>query len=63
MEQSTKTCELLIAHYKAYPNLQIQDVFKFLHQSALGCEHLVSSLEKATGFIAEEYNGLQNKET
>ena len=55
-EKNDKTCQRLTEHYKTYPKLQIQDVFKFLHQSALGCEHLVPSLEKATEYIKEEYN-------
>ncbi len=54
-EKSDKTRQRLAEHYKNYPKLQIQDVFKFLHQSALGCEHIVSSLEKATEYIKEEY--------
>lgn len=54
-EKSDKTRQRLTEHYNTYPKLQIQDVFKFLHQSALGCEHIVSSLEKATENIKEEY--------
>lgn len=61
MEHSETTRELLITHCKTYPNLQIQDIFKFLHQSAFGCEHFVSSLCTATSFIAEEYRGLRDK--
>ncbi len=49
------TRQLLLQHYKTYPKLQIQDIFKFLHQSAFGCEHFVASLEKATDFIEKEY--------
>ena len=41
------TRERLIAHCRAYPALQIQDLFKYLFQSALGCEHAVSSLSAA----------------
>ncbi len=50
-----QTRELLMQHAKAYPGLQIQDIFKFIHQSAFGCEHFVASLEKATAFIEKEY--------
>ena len=50
-----KTCTLLIEHIKKYPKAQIQDVFKFLYQSAFGCEHMVSSLERAVKYIQEEY--------
>ena len=49
------TRELLIKHLKTHPELEIQDVFKFLYQSSFGCEHLVSSLEAATEFIAREH--------
>ena len=52
------TKELIINHYKQYPSLQIQDLFKFLYQSSFGCEHLVSSLEKATNYIKEEYSSM-----
>lgn len=45
-----------MAHYTTYPKLQIQDVFKFLHQSAMGSEHIVSSFEKATQCIKDEYD-------
>ena len=60
MENSEKTRSLLIKHYKAYPELQIQDVFKFLYQSSFGCEHLISSLERVTDYIAKEYNAVQS---
>ncbi len=57
-----KTRATLIAHYQAYPKLKIQDLFKFLYQSAFGCEHLVSSLKTATDFISSEYASKTNKE-
>lgn len=55
MEQNEKTAELLIEHYRKYPCLQIQDVFKYLHQSSFGCEHMVTSLETATDYLRKEY--------
>ncbi|MBE6768676.1 MAG: hypothetical protein E7549_07200 [Ruminococcaceae bacterium] len=48
------TRERLIAHCRAYPALQIQDLFKYLFQSALGCEHAVSSLSAAVARIEAE---------
>ena len=62
MEQSEKTRKLLLTHVRKYPKLEIRDVLKFLHQSALGCEHLVSSLENATEYIRKEYATLSPKE-
>ncbi len=56
-----KQRELLLSHCRAYPKLQIQDVFKFLYQSAFGCEHMASELHKVTDFIVSEYNGIQHK--
>lgn len=56
MGQNAKTRDLLLRQCQTYPDLQIQDIFKFLYQSSFGCEHLVSSCEKVTQYIREEYN-------
>ncbi len=61
MEQREKTRKLLKDHYQTYPKLQIEDVFKFLYQSVFGCEHFVSSIEKATEMILTEH-GEMNRE-
>lgn len=58
MEQKERTRELLILHYQTYPKLQIQDVFKFLYQSAFGCEHMISSVENVTNRISAEYDSI-----
>ena len=54
MENTNKTRELLIEHYNTYPRLEVSDIFKFIFQSAFGCEHLVSSEERALNYIKEE---------
>ena len=59
MENNERTRVLLTEHFKTYPEMQIQDVFKFIYQSSFGCEHLVSSLEKVTEYLIQEYNTLQ----
>lgn len=56
-----KTRDLLLAHCAKYPRLQVQDIFKFLHQSAFGCEHLVSSLETAVDRISAEYSEVSHE--
>lgn len=48
----------LVGHYHAYPRLQPEDIFKFIFQSALGCEHLVSSEAAALEYINREYASL-----
>ena len=55
MKHSERTRELLIKHYQKYPSLQMADIFKYIHQSTFGCEHLVSSLQAATDYISAEY--------
>ena len=50
-----KTKKMLTEHFKRYPKCEIRDIFKFIHQSSFGCEHMVSSLEKATEYIKCEY--------
>ena len=37
-----QTKNALLKHCKNYPLLQVQDIFKFIHQSAFGCEHLLT---------------------
>ncbi len=60
MRSSERTCKLLIMHYQAYPQLQIQDLFKFMYQSSFGCEHLLSSPETVTDYIQKEYDSLSH---
>ena len=49
------TSELLwIGHCQSYPLLELRDLFKFLHQSAFGCGHMVSSCEQAVRGIKDE---------
>lgn len=55
MEKGEKTRELLLEHYRTYPLLQIQDIFKYLYQSSFGCEHMVSSSEAVTEYIRKEW--------
>lgn len=50
----------IIEHCKKYPKLKLQDLFKYLYQSAFGCEHMISSLERATEYIKCE--SLENEE-
>ena len=55
-DQNTKA--LLTDHYRKYPCLGIEDVFKFLFQSSFGCEHLVSSEETALAYIRAELDAV-----
>lgn len=46
----------LIGQYRLYPHLSVRDVFKYLYQSAFGCEHLVTSEGDALRYIREEHD-------
>lgn len=50
--------ERLILHIKNHPDANIEDIFKFLHQSTFGCEHLVSSFDVALSKIEDEKNAV-----
>ena len=65
MSQDTKstTRALLLAHREAYPALQIRDVFKYLFQSAFGCEHLVADEAAALRYIRREYEACPKNES
>ena len=54
-QQNEQTRALLLRHCQSYPELQVQDVFKYLFHSALGCEHLVSDEQAALRYIEAEY--------
>ena len=53
MDMTTR--ELLLKHYKSFPCLQAEDIFKFLFQGSFGCEHLVSDEAAVLQFIKKEY--------
>ena len=55
------TRDLLISHYAAYPRLEVADIFKFIFQSAFGCEHLVSSEERALNYIKAELERIKDE--
>lgn len=51
---TANTRALLLEHYKKYPKLRAEDIFKYLFQSAFGCEHLVSDPSAALNYIKKE---------
>lgn len=53
-ERTNTTRERLIEHYRSYPDMQAEDIFKFIFHSAFGCEHLVSNESAALEYIKRE---------
>jgi hypothetical protein len=58
MKRNDITRRCLLEHLHCYPELQIEDVFKYLFQSSFGCEHLVKNEEGALAYIKREYETL-----
>ena len=56
MEQTRR---LLLRHFEQYPAAEITDLFKYLFQSAFGCEHFVSSPERAIEYIRREFSATE----
>ncbi len=48
------TKAFLLTHAARYPGLRLPDCYKALHQSALGCEHLISDPSAAAEYIRRE---------
>ncbi len=58
MEKTERTRAAILGHCRDYPRLEIQDIFKFIFQSACGCEHMVSDRERVLNYIRYEYENM-----
>ena len=50
----------LMEHFQTYPCLRAEDVFKYLYQSAFGCEHLAADFATVLAYIKREAESLQD---
>lgn len=55
--------ELLTAQGERYPRMQAQDLYKFIHQAAMGSEHAVSDTAAARAWLEEELGSLASATT
>ena len=46
--------EILLAHHTRYPQWQIADLYKLLHQGAMGSEHAVPNAEHARRWLEDD---------
>lgn len=46
--------ELLEAHCKRYPQMQVSDLYKLIHQACMGSEHVGVSPDRARGWLMGE---------
>lgn len=62
MKAAEETRLRLLAHYAAYPVVQVRDLFKYIFQSAFGCEHPLASKDgEYAACILREYQALTVK--
>lgn len=54
MNQNEKTARFICEHFKAHPKIEIPDLFKFLYQSAFGCEHMCGNTDNVLTFLKQE---------
>ena len=54
------TKEYILNQFKLYPQLELQDLMKFLYQSSFGCEHLVSDFSTVKSSIERELQNHQD---
>lgn len=50
--------EIILQHLKWYPLMRPCDVYKLIFQGVMGSEHLISSAEGFTKYLAEEFDPL-----
>jgi hypothetical protein len=58
-EVALKFDRILAEQISRYPLLQLQDLYKLIHQGALGSEHAVEDEESARRWLREEVQNLQ----
>ncbi len=51
-------CQILARHAGRYPGLQVQDLYKLLHQAACGSEHAAADGPAARAWLEQEVAGL-----
>jgi hypothetical protein len=49
---------VLQAHFSRYPAMQIEDMYKLIHQAALGSEHAVANAESARNWLLNELTAM-----
>ena len=54
MYHETATYQAILNQLRRYPEMQIHDLLKFLHQSTFGCGHLINSPAAASAYLQQE---------
>ncbi len=49
---------ILALQFKRYPLMEVQDLYKLIHQASMGSEHAVQDLDGTRNFLEREVHGL-----
>lgn len=52
--------QILKAHMSRYPYMQVQDLYKLLHQTTFGSEHAIKNEESARKWLEQELNEMND---
>lgn len=58
IDKNKITRQSIIKYFEAYPKSEPTDIFKYIFQSAFGCEHLVSNGSAVEEYIRREYEAV-----
>lgn len=61
--QESDMRRVLELHLARYPKMQVEDLYKLLHQAAMGSEHAISSREAARQWLDREIEALEESTT
>ncbi len=57
-KRSETVSQIIQKQFSIYPEMKIQDLYKFIHQAALGSEHAVKNFSSAKKWMEEELAGM-----
>lgn len=63
MQNEKDFIQIIINHYKTYPQMQIEDFYKLIYQNEFAGGHLIDDAESSYRYLEKEYSSLnkQNK--
>lgn len=59
-EEKIKLQSIILAQVKRYPLMEIQDIYKLLHQAALGSEHAVKDTANVKTWLDNEWSKIDS---
>lgn len=61
MQNEKDFIQILINHYKKYPQMQIEDFYKLIYQNEFAGGHLIDDFDSSYKYLEEEFNSLNKQ--